>query len=121
LEPGPEPVVEALVTRVPGQVQQKERSIMKRALVASVLAFAVIGLGTGNAFAQKKGAAKPAAGGADTGGKVKNYDFSGDNIEGELIKPDGEMVNTRKFAEHTSLIRVRQDFIKEIVKSADNL
>ena len=92
---------------------------MKRALVASVLAFALVGMTTGSAFAQKKGAAKPAAGG--DAGKVKNYDFSGDNIEGELIKPDGEMVNTRKFAEHTSLIRVRQDFIREIVKSADNL
>jgi cytochrome oxidase Cu insertion factor (SCO1/SenC/PrrC family) len=92
---------------------------MKRALVASVLAFAMVGLvGAGSAFAQKKGA-KPAA--ADSGNKVKNYDFSGDNIEGELIKPDGEMVNSRKFAEHTSLIRVRQDFIKEIVKSADNI
>jgi hypothetical protein len=107
------------VTRVPGQQQKKERSIMKRALVASVLAFAFIGMTGGSALAQKKGAAKPAAGAAD--GKVKNYDFSGDNIEGELIKPDGEMVNTRKFAEHTSLIRVRQDFIREIVKSADNL
>jgi hypothetical protein len=106
------------VTRVSGQQQKKERSIMKRALVASVLAFAFVGMTSGSAFAQKKGAAKPAAGGAD---KVKNYDFSGDNIEGELIKPDGEMVNTRKFAEHTSLIRVRQDFIREIVKSADNL
>ena len=96
---------------------------MKRALVASVLAFALVGplsfVAGGSAFAQKKGAAKPAAGG--TADKVKNYDFSGDNIEGELIKPDGEMVNTRKFAEHTSLIRVRQDFIREIVKSADNL
>jgi len=93
---------------------------MKRALVASVLALAVGLFGT-SAFAQKKGGgAKPAA--ADSGSaKTKNYDFSGDNIEGELIKPDGEMVNTRKFAEHTSLIRVRQDFIKEIVKSADNL
>jgi hypothetical protein len=108
------------VTRLPGQQQMKERSIMKRALVASVLAISL--LGSGSAFAQKKGgAAKPAATGGDTGGKVKNYDFSGDNIEGELIKPDGEMVNSRKFAEHTSLIRVRQDFIKEIVKSADNL
>ncbi len=95
---------------------------MKRALVASVLVFVtfglVVGLGTGSAFAQKKGKKADAA---DTGNKVKNYDFSGDNIEGELIKPDGEMVNSRKFAEHTSLIRVRQDFIKEIVKSADNL
>jgi hypothetical protein len=95
---------------------------MKRALVATVIAFALALVGSNDAFAQKKGgAAKPAAGAADAGGKVKNYDFSGDNIEGELIKPDGEMVNTRKFAEHTSLIRVRQDFIKEIVKSADNL
>ena len=92
---------------------------MKRALVASVLAIALVSLGGGPAFAQKKGAAKPAA--ADAGGKVKNYDFSGDNIEGELIKPDGEMVNQRKYAEHTSLIRVRQDFIKEIVKSAEDL
>ena len=95
---------------------------MKRALVASVLAFAMIGLGAGSAFAQKKGGgAKAGGGGAAEANKVKNYDFSGDNIEGELIKPDGEMVNTRKFAEHTSLIRVRQDFIREIVKSADNL
>jgi hypothetical protein len=96
---------------------------MKRALVASVLASIMFLASSitvsGDAFAQKKGAAKPPA--TDAGGKVKNYDFSGDNIEGELIKPDGEMVNSRKFAEHTSLIRVRQDFIKEIVKSADNL
>jgi hypothetical protein len=52
---------------------------------------------------------------------VKTYDFSGDTIDGELVKPDGEFVDTRKSAEHTSLIRVRQDFIKEIVKSAENL
>jgi hypothetical protein len=112
------------VTRTPGQQQQKERSIMKRALVASVLgmfAFALVTIGSDSAYAQKKGAAKPAATDSGAGGRTKNYDFSGDNIEGELIKPDGEMVNTRKFAEHTSLIRVRQDFIKEIVKSADNL
>jgi uncharacterized spore protein YtfJ len=93
---------------------------MKRTLIVSVLAMALIGLSGGSALAQKKGK-KEAGGGADTGQKVKNYDFSADNIEGELIKPDGEMVNQRKFAEHTSLIRVRQDFIKEIVKSAEDL
>jgi hypothetical protein len=53
--------------------------------------------------------------------KVKNYDFDADDIDGELIKPEGEFVKVRKFAEHRSLIRVRQDFIKEIVKSAENL
>jgi hypothetical protein len=87
---------------------------MTRSIVASVLAFSVLAFG-GTAFAQKKG------GKAAEAQKVKNYDFSADNIEGELIKPDGELVNSRKFAEHTSLIRVRQDFIREIVKSAENL
>lgn len=53
--------------------------------------------------------------------KVKTYDFSGDTIDGDLVKPDGEMVNTRSFANHTSLIRIRKDFIREILKSAEDL
>ena len=53
--------------------------------------------------------------------KVKTYDFSGDTIDGDLVKPDGEMVNTRTFANHTSLIRIRKDFIREILKSAEDL
>jgi hypothetical protein len=81
-------------------------------LVASILAAAI--LLPGVAFAQTRG--KPAT----PAGKVKQYDFSGDTIDGELVKPEGEFVNTRKFAEHTSLIRVRADFIKEIVKSAED-
>jgi len=94
---------------------------MKRTLIVSVLAIAFVGLTSGSAFAQKKKGGGDAGNDQGAGAKVKNYDFSGDNIEGELIKPDGEMVNSRKFAEHTSLIRVRQDFIKEIVKSAEDL
>jgi len=69
-----------------------------------------------NAMAQKKG--KKAA--ADKQ-RVKTYDFSGDEIDGDLVKPDGEFVDTRKFATHTSLIRIRKDFIREIVKSAEDL
>lgn len=53
--------------------------------------------------------------------KVKTYDFSGDTIDGELLRPDGDVVDTRKFANHTSLIRIRKDFIKEILKSAEDL
>ena len=99
---------------------------MKRTLIvsvlASIMALGFVGMTGGSASAaDKKKGGEAGGGGADSGQKVKNYDFSGDNIEGELIKPDGEMVNSRKFAEHTSLIRVRQDFIKEIVKSAEDL
>jgi len=81
-----------------------------------VIMFAVLGL-SGVAYAQKKG--------ADTGGggnaKVKVYDFSGDTIEGDLIKPEGSTVDARDFAKHSSLIRIRTHFIPEIIKSAEDL
>jgi hypothetical protein len=70
--------------------------------------------------------AQPAKGGGDKGapagnGKVKVYDFSGDTIEGDLIKPEGSTVDARDFAKHSSLIRIRKDFIPEIIKSAEDL
>jgi hypothetical protein len=76
-----------------------------------VIICAVLGLST-TAFAQKKG---------DAGGKVKVYDFSGDTIEGDLVKPEGSTVDARDFAKHSSLIRIRKDFIPEIIKSAEDL
>ncbi len=92
-------------------------SMLKR--VATVLTLSLLVAGTAIAQKQPKGGAKA---GKDGGyQKVKTYDFSGDTIDGDLVKPDGEFVDTRKLAEHTSLIRVRQDFIKEIVKSAEDL
>ncbi len=54
-------------------------------------------------------------------GKVKTYDFSGDTIEGDLVKPEGSTVDARDFAKHSSLIRIRKDFIPEIIKSAEDL
>ena len=53
--------------------------------------------------------------------KVKVYDFSGDTIEGDLIKPEGSTVDARDFAKHSSLIRIRKEFIAEILKSAEDL
>ena len=69
----------------------------------------------GTAYAQKK----DGGGGGD--GKVKVYDFSGDTIEGDLIKPEGSTVDARDFAKHSSLISIRKDFIPEIIKSAEDL
>jgi len=61
--------------------------------------------------------------GGDKGGgsKVKVYDFSGDDIQGDLVKPEGSTVDARDFAKHSSLIRIRKDFIPEIIKSAEDL
>jgi hypothetical protein len=64
------------------------------------------------AFAQKKGEEKP---------KVKVYDFTGDTIEGDLIKPEGEAVDARDITQFSSLIRIRTNFIAEIIKAAEDL
>ena len=74
----------------------------------------------GTAIAQPKGGGKADAGGGG-GGKVKVYDFSGDTIEGDLVKPEGSTVDARDFAKHSSLINIRKDFIPEIIKSAEDL
>lgn len=83
-----------------------------RAVFASIVATLLMGLSLPMAHAQEN---------ANQGNKVKTYDFSGDTIDGDLLKPDGEVVDTRTFASHTSLIRIRKDFIKEILKSAEDL
>ena len=81
--------------------------------VASVLLFS-----SGSAFAQNEGD----KGGGDKGsGKVKVYDFDGDTIDGDLVKPEGSTVDARDFGNHASLIRIRKDFIPEIIKSAEDL
>ncbi|HLL21049.1 MAG TPA: hypothetical protein VK427_02910 [Kofleriaceae bacterium] len=84
------------------------------------IALASLALLAGTALAQPKGGAKDAGGGAG-GGKVKVYDFSGDTIEGDLVKPEGSTVDARDFAKHSSLIRIRTNFIPEIIKSAEDL
>ena len=91
------------------------RSIMRKLLCALTLLLFV----TGTAAAQQ-----PKGGGGDKGGgagKTKVYDFSGDTIEGDLVKPEGSTVDARDFAKHSSLIRIRKDFIPEIIKSAEDL
>jgi hypothetical protein len=85
--------------------------------------FATLIIGAGVAVAQpaKKDKAPSGGGSSSGGGKVKVYDFSGDTIEGDLIKPEGTSVDARDFAKHASLIRIRKDFIAEILKSAEDL
>ena len=84
-----------------------------------VLVVSTLALLTSISLADDK---KPAGGGGgDKGGKVKVYDFSGDTIEGDLVKPEGSTVDARDFAKHASLIKIRTNFINEIIKSAQDL
>lgn len=92
---------------------------------------ALIALG-GVAYAQEGGAPAAAggaagaapAGAAGSGVQYKSktvYDFDDDTVEGDLVRPDGEMVDTRRGAKHSSLIKIRDNFIPEMLKSVESL
>ena len=72
-------------------------------------------------------AAAPAAAAAPAGDdnvqyKAKTvYDFEDDTVEGDLQRPDGELVSSQKKAEHSSLIEIRKDFIPEMLKSLEDV
>ncbi|MBX3270935.1 MAG: hypothetical protein KF729_11785 [Sandaracinaceae bacterium] len=79
---------------------------MKKLLIVVGLVGSTSLLG-GVAFAQ---------GDADT-----TYDFEDDLVTGDLVRPDGEMLNVRRRGRRASLIRVREHFIPEMLKSVENL
>ena len=94
--------------------RQRARKASKAMRILATVSVAVLStlVLASPAYAQKKD---------DKAAKVKVYDFSGDTIEGDLIKPVGSSVDARDFAKHSSLIRIRKDFIAEILKSAEDL
>ncbi len=68
------------------------------------------------------GAAAFAAGGDKVEYKKRTViDFSDAVIEGELTKPEGAYIVNRKVSNFSSLIRVRENFIPELLSSSDNL
>jgi hypothetical protein len=91
---------------------------MTRKALGFVLGLAL--LAPGAAFAQKA-AAKPAAGGDVTYKQKTVYDFDDDVVEGDLVRPDGEFVDSRRAAKHSSLIKIRENFIPEMLKSAEDI
>lgn len=50
-----------------------------------------------------------------------NYDFEDDLVQGDLVRPDGENLMVRRKGARQSLIRIREHFIPELLKSVENL
>jgi hypothetical protein len=106
---------------------------MKRTMLATTLAgFGLAALWAPAVLAQKAPApaaqaapaAAPAAGAPAGGNSVSYkqrtvYDFDDDTVEGDLVRPDGELVDTRRGAKHSSLIKIRENFIPEMLKSVE--
>lgn len=53
--------------------------------------------------------------------KTKDYDFMADEIDGDRPLPNLDNVTGIIGSKHASLIRLRQHFIPEIIRSADML
>ncbi len=49
------------------------------------------------------------------GGDTTVYDFDDDNVDGEILSPDGANVNSRARVKHASLITIRPHFISELI------
>ena len=87
--------------------------------------FALVALSVPTAQAQAPAPAQAPAAGAPAGGSSVSYksktvyDFDDDTVEGDLVRPDGELVDTRRGAKHSSLIKIRENFIPEMLKSVE--
>lgn len=92
---------------------------MARPLIATFALGLVVALAQGApALAQNAPAPAPAARG---GGESTSYDFEDDLVQGDLVRPDGENLLVRRRGARESLIRVREHFVNELLKSVENL
>jgi len=59
---------------------------------------------------------------APAGGEnTTSYDFEDDLVQGDLVRPDGENLMVRRRGARESLIRIREHFVPELLKSVENL
>jgi hypothetical protein len=79
-------------------------------IASSAMIFVSVG-----AFAQSEQAAEPVY------EEETSYDFSDDYVEGQLVRPDGDLITGQRHGKQSSLIRIRADFIPEMVQSVEDL
>ncbi len=49
------------------------------------------------------------------------YDFEDDNVEGEVLSPEGANIASRGRVKHASLIKIRPHFLPELIKMANDV
>jgi hypothetical protein len=100
------------------EVEEKRRGTMRKViwLLAGIAFFMM----ADKAMAQEGGA--PAGGGGSSQYAEKTeYTFDDDVVTGDLVRPDGELTVVRKKGKQRSLIKVRQHFIPEMLKSVEDI
>ena len=68
------------------------------------------------------GAARDGQGGGNTQYKDKTvYDFEGDDVTGNLVKPNESNIQAEQHGKTSNLIDIRSDFIPEMLKTVEDL
>ncbi|MGZ4807834.1 MAG: hypothetical protein ACXV7D_00770 [Thermoanaerobaculia bacterium] len=91
--------------------------MLKRFLILA--AFAGASLIGSTAFAQAGGATATASGSGAT--RTQEFNFTDELVQGQLVRPDGESSRVRRRGPGISLIRIREHFVPEMLKSVENL
>ncbi len=86
----------------------------------AVLTFALVTLAGTSVFAQNRSNNAQAAGGAGAT-RTQEFNFTDELVQGQLVRPDGESTRVRRRAAGISLIRIREHFVPEMLKSVENL
>jgi hypothetical protein len=53
--------------------------------------------------------------------RERTIDFSDEIVEGELVRPDGDLIEGQRSRGSTSLITIREHFIDKMIQSAEDL
>ena len=86
---------------------------------AAAVSFFSILLASSTAFAApESGADADAAAFQGAEGGVSVYDFDDDNVDGEILKPEGANISSRGRVKHASLINIRPHFLRELINLA---
>lgn len=98
----------------------KSKFYMMCGMLAVILVFV-----PASSFAQDAPKAGEATGSATVGDvqykKETMYDFEGDDVEGALVKPDEENINGDQHGKTSSLIKIRSNFVPEMLKSVEDV
>ena len=88
-------------------------------LIKPTFAFAAAFLLSATAWAAPD--ADSAAMAGTNGEGVTVYDFEDDDVDGEVLSPEGANLSSRGRSKHASMITIRPHFIPELIKMANDI
>jgi hypothetical protein len=89
-------------------------------LITPMFAFTAALLLTATAWAAPADADSAAMSGSNGEG-VTVYDFEDDDVDGEVLSPEGANLSSRGRSKHASMITIRPHFIPELIKMANDI